>query len=517
MSDLRLADLLVGLSGVTDLGMGQPPGAAARACLLSTSLARAAGLAESDVQDVFYTSMLQHIGCTAYSHESSAYYPDEQSIKQVSAETNFDDMKEIFLSYLPSVTRKAPSGARLKTFRSALLRGNSITEGYTRSNCEVGSNMARRLGLSPNVQRGLLHIFEWWNGRGRPRHLKGEEISLATRVAHVGGYGALFARLGGPEAAVGAIRERSGGYLDPALAEEFCRNAGRLLGELASADVFVALGDVEPQKHLTVSDARLDDVLRAFGDVVDLKAPCFHGHGFGVAELGGAAAAVLSLPERDAVAVRRAGFVHDLGRAAVANGIWERPGPLRTDEWSQVRLHPYHSEQILERSEPIAHLAPLAAAHHERLDGSGYYRRSTAAVLPMAARVLAAASAFQAMIQPRPHRPALTRERAAAELRTAAAVGVLDHEAVEAVLQVAGQEPARVRRAWPAGLTDRQVEVLRLVTEGLSNRAVAARLHVSTRTAEHHVQDVYAKIGVSSRAAAALFAMEHHLLQPKDW
>jgi DNA-binding NarL/FixJ family response regulator len=69
-----------------------------------------------------------------------------------------------------------------------------------------------------------------------------------------------------------------------------------------------------------------------------------------------------------------------------------------------------------------------------------------------------------------------------------------------------------VRGTAPAGLSDREVEVLRLVARGLSNREIAQRLVVSPRTAEHHVQHIYSKIGVSSRAAAALFAMEHDLV-----
>jgi HD-GYP domain-containing protein (c-di-GMP phosphodiesterase class II)/DNA-binding CsgD family transcriptional regulator len=267
---------------------------------------------------------------------------------------------------------------------------------------------------------------------------------------------------------------------------------------------------------LTVSDGRLDEVLRAFGDVVDLKAPYFHGHASGTADLCEQLAAKLGFSDRDSVAVRRAALVHDLGRAGIANGIWERDGALRAEDWGQVKLHPYHSEQVLETSRALAAVAPIAGAHHERLDGSGYYRRLNANALPMTARALAAASAFQAMIQPRPHRAALPVDVAAEELRAGAKQGMLDVDAVEAVLGAAGR-PGRVRRKWPVGLTDRQVEVLRLVASGLSNRDVAARLQVSTRTAEHHIQDVYMRIGLSSRAAAALFAMEHHLLEPKDW
>jgi HD-GYP domain-containing protein (c-di-GMP phosphodiesterase class II) len=183
---------------------------------------------------------------------------------------------------------------------------------------------------------------------------------------------------------------------------------------------------------------------------------------------------------------------------------------LTASEWEQVRLHPYHSERILSRSSALAPLAPLAGMHHERLDGSGYYRQAT--MIPTGARVLAAADAYQAMTQERPHRPALTPSAAAEQLNSEAARGRLDAEAVRAVLDAAGHPPARARLTWPAGLSDREVQVLRLVARGYSNREIARVLWISPKTAGHHVQHIYAKIGVSTRAAAAMFAMEHDLI-----
>jgi DNA-binding CsgD family transcriptional regulator len=136
--------------------------------------------------------------------------------------------------------------------------------------------------------------------------------------------------------------------------------------------------------------------------------------------------------------------------------------------------------------------------HHERQDGSGYHRGASGAEVPAAARVLAAADAFQAITQDRPHRPGLAPEAAAAALAEQAQVGRLDTECVRAVVEAAGQPPPSVRTRWPAGLSDREVEVLRLVAHGLSNWAIAGRLYVSPRTAEHHVQHIYTKIGAST-------------------
>jgi DNA-binding NarL/FixJ family response regulator len=156
-------------------------------------------------------------------------------------------------------------------------------------------------------------------------------------------------------------------------------------------------------------------------------------------------------------------------------------------------------------------LARIAGRHHERHDGSGYHRGSTSAEVPVEARLLAVADAFQAMTQTRPQRPALTLEEAARAIESSAAAGLFDPECARAVIVAADERPSPTR--WPEGLSDREVEVLRLVARGMSNREVAAELVISRRTAEHHVQHIYAKIGASTRAAAALFAMEHGLLR----
>ncbi|HEX9774688.1 MAG TPA: HD domain-containing phosphohydrolase [Actinomycetota bacterium] len=271
--------------------------------------------------------------------------------------------------------------------------------------------------------------------------------------------------------------------------------------------------DAEPSPARTIGEADLDRVLRTFADMVDLKSPYTLGHSSGVAEVAERAARGLGLA--DAVSVRRAALVHDLGRTGVGNGIWDKAGPLTTAEWESVRLHPYHSERILARSSALAPLARIAGMHHERQDGTGYHHGASGAEIPAAAKLLAAADAYQAMTQERPHRPARTAEQAADAIKADAAAGLLEPDCVRAVVEAAGHADLAVRAARPAGLSNREVEVVRLLARGLTNRQIARRLSISSRTAEHHVQHVqhvYTKIGASTRASAALFAMENDLL-----
>lgn len=490
--------------------MGLPVGSAGRTAWVAVELARRCGCPEPVVAEVFYAALLQHIGCTAYSHEVTALFADEYSIKRASLATDFTRQREVMFGYLPRITREAPPGQRLRTVRSALLHSRKMTEGYMLANCETAALIADRLGLPAGVRTGLLDIFEWWNGGGGPRRRRGEDIALVARLTNVAGYAVFFDGLGGADAAQRAVTQRAGGYLDPEISAALVGRAEELLAPAGAGEESDRLLAAEPGPPPVVGGAAAEEVLRIFGEAVDLKTPFLHGHSSGVARLAGGACRVLGIPDDEATLVRRAALVQDIGRVAVPNGVWEHQGPLGSDAWMQVRLHAYHSEHILGRCSPLAPIARLAGTHHERLDGTGYHRGATAAQLSMPARVLAAADVHQALLADRPHRPAHPPERAAAVLRSESRTGRLDPEAVGAVLAASGV--AGARRIRPAGLTERQVEVLRLIAGGLSNQGIADALVISRRTAEHHVQDVYARIGVSSRAAAAMFAMQHGLL-----
>jgi HD-GYP domain-containing protein (c-di-GMP phosphodiesterase class II) len=238
------------------------------------------------------------------------------------------------------------------------------------------------------------------------------------------------------------------------------------------------------------------------------------GHSRGVAELAGQSAIAARVPAADVVLLRRAALVHDIGRVSVPFSVWAKPGPLSRGEREQVRLHAYHSERVLDAAGALRPLARLAGAHGERCDGSGYHRGSRAGDLPLTAWLLAAADCYQAMREPRAHRPALSATAAADELCRETEAGRLLPEAVHAVLQAAGQPRRPPRR--PAGLSERECEVLGLLARGLATKQVARRLGISAKTCDHHIQRLYNKAGVSTRAGATLFALEHGLLSPPE-
>jgi HD-GYP domain-containing protein (c-di-GMP phosphodiesterase class II) len=235
------------------------------------------------------------------------------------------------------------------------------------------------------------------------------------------------------------------------------------------------------------------------------------GHAAAVGALAEQSGGRLGLPAADVALLRRASLVHGFGRLGVSNSIWDRPGPLSAGEWERIRMYPYLTERILHQSPALAPLGEIAMQHRERLDGSGYPRGLSGSAISRPARLLAAADAYQSMREPRPHRPARTAQEAASRMRDEVRAGRLDGPATDAVLEAAGHRLPRRAHA-PAGLTAREIEVLQLLARGLSNRKIAEQLVISPKTAGNHVEHIYAKIGASSRAAAAMFAVQHGLL-----
>lgn len=498
-SKLRLAEPLAALSVATDLARGQPPEQALHACVIATHLAGYLGLNAADRASTYYATLLRFAGCTATSHEfASLLGGNDIAVRFAGDATDIADGSELmqFLANVGRTPEQLPEVVGV------------VTEA-TRADCEVGSRTATRLGLGQSVADSLLHIFERWDGHGLPNGVGGEDIPLPARIGHVASAAVMFTQARGNAEALSTIERWSGRVLDPTIAATFLSHAPELLGFLNTGDAWQAALAAEPAPWRVVEDDDdLDEICRVFGDFVDLKTPFLLGHSAQVARLAEGAARALKLNEDDCVTLRRAGFLHDLGRAGISTGIWEKPAPLSTLEAEQARLHPYHSERILERSSLFRPLARLVGQHHERSDGSGYFRGLASSSLDRQSRILAAADACAELLEERPGRPALTPDEAAKALSAEA----LDPDILHAVLQVAGAKRQSVANRRPAGLTKREVEVLQLLARGLSLNQIAEQLVISPSTAHSHAAHVYEKAAISTRAGAALFAMEHGLI-----
>jgi HD-GYP domain-containing protein (c-di-GMP phosphodiesterase class II)/DNA-binding CsgD family transcriptional regulator len=381
------------------------------------------------------------------------------------------------------------------------------------SGCEVGDMLAGRLGFVADVREALRYTFERWNGNGFPNGASGREIPLAMRVVHLTHDMEAIARLFSPREAVDAAHDRRDRTYDPELADLFVAHGDDWFERLAKVDPWDAVLELEPTPHVTLSGAELDDALTVVADFIDLKSPFMGGHSRRCERLCADAGRVLGFTAEAITVLRRAALVHDLGTTAIPNSIWDKAGPLTRAELDRAQLHPMLTEQMLRRSPSLAALNPVAACHHEKADGSGYHKCLRTDAVDPGAPVLAAADIYVGLTTDRADRPAMTDELAAVELRRLVSDGALSRVPTEAVLTAAGHDsptPSRSRRRdHPAGLTNREVEVLRLAARGLTTREIADRLYISAKTADHHIQHCYTKIGVSTRAAAALWAMEH--------
>lgn len=506
---IRTAELIGALCLATDLGMGFPFEHGLHETLIAMRLADRLEVDRDTAVRTYYASLLSHAGCTAEAHVAAKVFG--RSMTENFNPLMYGSPRQVFVGLLRSLPDEDIDGpARVAQTARRLPRMARGTRPALTASCEVAGMLAEQTGAPTAVSGLLAYLTDRWDGHGPLRRGKHEQIPLPMRIVHVATDAALQRHLGGVEHAVGVVRQRAGGAFDPEVAACLVENAAAVLALDDGRSAWDEVLAVEPSPPLVVEGDALDRGLAAMGRFADLISPCFAGHSTSVAELASEAAGRCRVDAAGVAAIRRAGLVHDLGRVAIHARVWQKPGPLSADELEQVRLHPYHTERCLSRSPFLAALAPVAGAHHERLDRSGYHRGSPGADLTMPARLLAAADSFFAMCEPRPHRPARGPEQAAEALTAEANAGRLDPDAVTAVIEAAGQRAPRLER--PAGLTEREAEVVAMLARGLQTKQVAHELGISVKTADRHVQNAYAKIGVSTRAAATLFAMEHGLV-----
>ncbi|MGH3607915.1 MAG: HD domain-containing phosphohydrolase [Pseudonocardiaceae bacterium] len=478
-----------------------------RSCLIATRLADRLELEDEDCSSIYWVALLAMVGCTGSSHEMSEIFGDDIEFRHGLYDVGPSQMAmpRYFLA------RAGASGGpvrRAGTRASLMLTGmRAVMEGYV-ADCRITGLFAERLGFGQAVSGPLQQKFARWDGKGIPRGLAGQEIALAARVLGFSWRLEAEHRLRGVEGALAMIERHAGATLDPALASTLSPALPEILEGLEE-ECWPAVVEAEPARARLTGDA-FESALQALGDFADLKSPWFTGHSRAVAELAEAAGWRVGMVEPDVTCVRHAALVHSLGRTGVPNTIWDKKGSLSVAERERMQLYPYFTDRILRRGS-LAELADIASASQERLDGSGYTRGLSSAAIPRAARLLAAADVYQALCEARPHRPAISAEDAAKQLRAEVREGRIDAEAAEAVLAVSGHRPQRTSTA-PGDLTARELDVLRLIARGRTSAETARELGIHPKTVGTHIEHIYTKIGASNRSVATLFAMEHRLV-----
>lgn len=521
---VRIADLLSALSLAADLAVGLPAEHAVRSCYLGMRIADRLMIPPDQRVGLYYAELLMDAGCTAWTSHFARYVMNDEIAARRDYYYYTDDHNpfEVMGWLKDYVAAGQPTHVRAQQLLDFALHGKESTREGFRNTCEVAGRFAVRLGMPEVVRIALVSVFEQWDGSG-PGGTRGEAVPLISRIVYTTSFLEAFHHVGGRAAALRLAEERRGKAFDPTVVDAFLSIAGEeaLWETLEQESVWMRVLSMEPPSpYRYIKEDQLEAVALSFADFADLKSFYSSGHSRRVGDLAERMAKHMRLPEVEVSAIRRAALMHDLGLVTVPSFVLHKPQQQLTQvEWERLRLHPYHAERILARVPILAPVVPLVAAHHERLDGRGYYRGLAGSQIPLGARIIAVADRFDELTHDTPDEPMVDQESALQ--RMSDEVGhALCPDAFRALAEElrASEATSPSRRksrapAWPAGLTDREVEIVRLLSKGLSRHEMAQQLVVSEHTVRHHLEHIYDKVGVSTRVGATLFAVEHGLLQ----
>ena len=505
----RRVEVLAGLSVAIDLGLGQPTEHMLRSATIGCRLADRLGLDPESRGTVYYSTLVMWIGCHADSQEYARWFGDDIAVRHESYLVDWSGMP--YLKFLlGNVAKGEALPQRMKVLGTLFRDARGQIAALVHSHCASAAALARHIGLPAEVATTLAYSFERYDGHGLPAGSSGDQIPIEMRVAQFADIAEVHHRMYGLDAVIAMANSRRGGQFDPAVVDAALTSPEELFVFAPDGDVWGDSLDNAPDPEVRLTDEGLDRLVCAIGDFVDLKCPFTLGHSRAVASLSAAAGESLGMRPGDVRTLRRAGHLHDLGRLGVSNQVWSKPADLSPPEWERVRMHPYLTERVLDRIPGLGAVRTIARAHHEHLDGTGYPLGLAGSMLGRSERILAAAVAYQSALEPRPYRDPMTPQQAIARLRSRSRSGELDPDCVDAVVVGAGHQATRLRR--DDLLTPREQQVLGLVARGLTNREIANQLFLSEKTVRNHVERTYAKVGVTNRVGASLYALQHGLV-----
>jgi len=437
-ASIRMSEIISALSYALDLTEGQPMGHSVRSCMIGMRIAGEMGLPAGEQADLYYALLLKDAGCS--SNSSRLFHilnADEIRAKRDVKTTDWTRVGWESLHYaLTHVGTGLPFLERMQRLFQVAATQQQDSCDLVKIRCERGAHIATKLGFSDSVASGIHSLDEHWNGRGYPNGLRQTEVPVFSRIANLAQTLEVFHSARGPAAAVDAVRRRSGRWFDPELVRVAISLSatGTLWAGLDERDLIQKALLLEPEKRrMTADEDAVDNICSAFAEIIDAKSPFTYRHSNGVADAAMDIGRWFGFGPRDLKLLRRAALLHDVGKLSVSNEILEKPGKLTAEEWKIVRDHPYHTFQILNRIPGFEDLAAEAAAHHEKLDGSGYWRGWNETQLSTFSRILVVADIFDALRAKRPYRDALPLEKVF-EIMRADAPRALDLPCLEALI-----------------------------------------------------------------------------------
>jgi HD-GYP domain-containing protein (c-di-GMP phosphodiesterase class II) len=414
---IQLAELLGALSHALDMVEGQPPGHCARCCWIGLHIGWEIGLDDAEIWELYYTLLLKDLGCSSNAARICQLYMTDDIAFKHDFKTVNGSLPHILRFVLSHTGAKAGFAERFRALINVFQNGGEIAQELMEVRCHRGAEIARKMRFSEAVAQGIHSLDEHWDGGGMPSCLRGEQIPVYSRIALLAQVVDVFHTANGIDAAKLEVQQRTGTWFDPRLASAFERVAASpgFWEKLRSDDLRHAIFALEPAQRSTIVDEDyLDDIAAAFAQVVDSKSPYTSGHSERVTLFTDLIAEQMELSADQRRWLKRAALLHDIGKLGVSNSILDKPGKLDPDEWAAMQMHPAHTETILSRIEAFSELAPIAAAHHERLDGKGYPKGLTGDEIALETRIITTADIFDALTAERPYRSAMPVAKAIA-------------------------------------------------------------------------------------------------------
>jgi putative nucleotidyltransferase with HDIG domain len=429
------AEILAALSHALDLVEGQPEGHAVRTCLLASRIAEEMALSDQDRDSLYFAALLKDSGCSSNSARIHKIFGgDEMLVKQGVKTVDWSSPLESIKYAIGATERGNGVVSKLRRMLGNLGPPAKVMDEVTLARCTQGAAIARQLGFDEAVAQAVEHLDEHWDGRGSPRHLRGDEIPVLARILGLAQTLEVFFTTFGLTAAMDMLDRREGTWFDPVTASA----ARSLAGDRGFWELLRAHAE-ESVQHLPIGAASavadetdIDQICVAFAMIVDAKSSFTAAHSSRVTDVAVELGMLFEFDHERLRTLRRAALLHDIGKLGVPNSILEKPGRLDAGEFDRVQQHPRHSFEILKPIRAFDRVADIAAAHHERLDGSGYWRGLTASELDLDMRILAVADVFDALSAERPYREALPLPEVFAIMDREAGTG-LDAACVDAL------------------------------------------------------------------------------------
>ena len=435
---VRLSEVVGALSHALDLTEGQPLGHAVRTTMIGMRIAEYIDLSDDERSALFYALLLKDLGCSSNAARlSSLFGADDRELKRAYKLTDWSTLSDT-AKY--AMQHALPGRSKLARAWHALMlgvRAGDATRELIATRCERGADIAGMLGLPRATSEAIRALDEHWDGDGMPLGLKGDAIPLLGQIAGLSQTVEVFAAAYDVRTAYEMAHARSGRWFDPELVDclDAFRDDHQFWSGLRSANTLEALQLLEPADRIIhLDNERLDTVAEAFARVIDAKSPYTARHSHNVAFVAVRTGQDLNFSERELRTLRRAALLHDIGKLGVSNSILDKPDMLEPEEMLIMRQHTQATYDILSRVKRFRRFAATAAAHHERLDGTGYHLGLGGDELGPLARVIAVADVCAAISADRPYRDGIPLDEASRVLRGLVRGRHLEAEATEALL-----------------------------------------------------------------------------------